>query len=559
MVIMKRTYLIITLLIIAFLDLHSQQTAVSTKNGDEISSTAQESDSYSITVKSSQKENTGFIKNEHSSRAGNPTIGNDISSPAECHDLTIASGASLIIPAGKALTVYGDITNNSGASGIVIESSDAGDGSLIIKSGTTTEATVKRYFTAGEWHLISSPVSNATASVLYDVNVDSWLTEHDESQTGDASWSYITDINTPLTQGKGYAYWIDGTTAQTKTFTGTISGSSFSPAIAFTDASHGYNLVGNPYTCAIDWDTSAWTKTNLENSVWVWDNDYNNGDYRPWNGSTGDLTDGIIPKGQGFFVKANDASPALTIPVEARIHHNQAYYKAGKISELPELKLKVSNGNYGNVAWITFPEQGTESFDNGFDCSKLFGNKNASQLYLGTEEHPLSINALPPLTPDNEKIVPLKLKVAKDMVHQIKVLNINQLDDVKITLEDLKTGYLQDLKENPIYVFDANTEDDINRFAVHFYYSPNSVNNKTHGDNTLKVFAYQNKLYIRSNENIANTPGTLNVYDITGKLKLSKHLDYGTLIIVPFEAATNYYIVQVLRGNHVKTEKIFIQ
>ncbi len=492
-------------------------------------------------------------------RANDPSIDNSISSPAECHDITIASGASITIPEGKALTVYGNITNNAGNAGIIIKSSATGDGSLIIKEGTTTNATIEKYYTAGEWHLITPPVSNATATVLYDANVDSWLSEHNESETGDDSWSYIIDITTPLTQSKGYAYWIDGSTAQIKTYTGTISGNNFSPNVYFTDASHGFNLVGNPYTCAIDWDEGTWTKTNLENSIWIWDNDYNGGDYRPWNGSTGDLSDGIIPEGQGFFVRANASSPALTIPADARVHDDQPFYKSRKKSELPELKLKVHTGNYANVVWITFPDEGTEQFDNGFDCSKLFGNLNASQIYSGTEEHPLSINAMPPLTANEDKIVPLKLKVAQNTAHKLEVLNINNLDDVKITLEDIKTGKLQELTENSVYVFDANINDDVNRFNVHFYYSPNAVDENIENNAGIKIYTYNNRLYIRSNENLATEPGTIKIYDLMGRLITSQHLENGTLLSIPLNINTGNYLVNVTRGNAVKTEKIFIR
>ena len=556
---MIKTYLITILLVFSIANLYSQQTKISTIKDVGISNSEKIRNARANPIKRKDGETHGLIKADHSSRASNPIIENSISSPAECHDLTIASGASITIPAGKALTVYGNITNNAGISGIIVESSGTGDGSLIIKEGTTTDATVEKYYTASEWHLITPPVSNATATVLYDANVDSWLTEHDESQTGDDSWSYIIDISTSLTQGKGYGYWIEGSTAQTKTYSGTISGNSFTPTLYFTDATHGYNLVGNPYTCAIDWDEGSWTKTNLENSIWVWDNDYNGGDYRPWNGSTGDLSDGIIPKGQGFFVRANASSPVLTIPADARVHNDQEFYKSGKKSGLPELKVKVNNGIYGNVAWITFPEEGTELFDNGFDCSKLFGSNNASQIYLGTESHPLSINALPPLVAHEEKIVPLKLKVAKDTVHYLEVLNINNLDDVKITLEDLKTGNLQELTKNTTYIFDANTNDEINRFNIHFYYSPDAVNDISEENTSLKIYAYNNKLYIRSNQKISNESGTLKVYDIMGRLVLSQTLEKGTLISVPLKVNTNYYIVTVIRGNVIKTDKIFIR
>lgn len=38
----------------------------------------------------------------------------------------------------------------------------------------------------------------------------------------------------------------------------------------------GWNLLNNPYCSAIDWDSPSWTKTNVDNAIYVYDriNDY---------------------------------------------------------------------------------------------------------------------------------------------------------------------------------------------------------------------------------------------------------------------------------------------
>ena len=51
-----------------------------------------------------------------------PVVNQDPGSPAVCSNITIASGASLTIAPGKALTVYGTLTNNAGTGGLVIQS-----------------------------------------------------------------------------------------------------------------------------------------------------------------------------------------------------------------------------------------------------------------------------------------------------------------------------------------------------------------------------------------------------------------------------------------------------
>jgi len=83
-----------------------------------------------------------------------------------------------------------------------------------------------------------------------------------------------------------------------------------------TTADSGWNLVGNPYAATIDWDDSDWTKTNIDQTIYVWD--YSSGQFLTWNGLTGDLGDGLIAPFQGFWVKANAAAPSLIVEEEAK-------------------------------------------------------------------------------------------------------------------------------------------------------------------------------------------------------------------------------------------------
>ena len=60
-----------------------------------------------------------------------------------------------------------------------------------------------------------------------------------------------------------------------------------------------YYLAGNPYTRTISWNDIS--KTNLSNVVSVWDNSTIS--WKTWNGSSGDLTNGLIAPFQGFGFK----------------------------------------------------------------------------------------------------------------------------------------------------------------------------------------------------------------------------------------------------------------
>ncbi|MBK7031502.1 MAG: hypothetical protein IPH45_20940 [Bacteroidales bacterium] len=84
----------------------------------------------------------------------------------------------------------------------------------------------------------------------------------------------------------------------------------------------GWNLIGNPFTSAIQWDGMV-TRCGVDGAVYV------------WNGATSilqcrdlaDLPGGIIPLMNGFMVKQCCRWSFVIIPFAARVHSNMPFYK----------------------------------------------------------------------------------------------------------------------------------------------------------------------------------------------------------------------------------------
>ena len=75
-----------------------------------------------------------------------------------------------------------------------------------------------------------------------------------------------------------------------------------------SNGSEKWNFVGNPYPCTINWDASGWTKTNINDAIYIWDATLNSGQggYMSYIGGVG--TDGgseFIPPSQGFFIEVD--------------------------------------------------------------------------------------------------------------------------------------------------------------------------------------------------------------------------------------------------------------
>ncbi|MEX2435129.1 MAG: T9SS type A sorting domain-containing protein, partial [Balneolaceae bacterium] len=163
------------------------------------------------------------------------------------------------------------------------------------------------------------------------------------------------------------------------------------------EADTGWNMVGNPYGAAIDWDHPSWTKTNIDQTIYVWDPNTNQ--YLTWNGSTGDITDGIIAPFQGFWIKANDANPELILSEDAKTFGGSYAGKEVAPQEVPLISINAQySRRYQSTAHFTFSETGSYTLDRE-DAYKLLpppGISDYLEVYsLTNGGERLAINNIP--------------------------------------------------------------------------------------------------------------------------------------------------------------------
>jgi len=141
----------------------------------------------------------------------------DASSPSECDN--IAVNGELIIDAGKAMTIYGELSN---AGTTTIESSSTtNSGSLIVGSASGNHITYNRQMRADDWHYISSPVAGQSIANFLANNSDASIIWAWEELTG--TWPQVTSGN--FIYGQGYN--LEQTEDDGKfSFVGSIAGSS---------------------------------------------------------------------------------------------------------------------------------------------------------------------------------------------------------------------------------------------------------------------------------------------------------------------------------------------
>jgi len=367
------------------------------------------------------------------------------------------------------------------------------------------------------YHFVASPVEETTAGNVFPLSA--YIRTWDEDTQ---MWINLAAGDT-LRSGIGYSAYLAGGSDYIS-FTGQFCNSALEPSLSFNPGGpgnviyDGYNLVGNPYPCGLDWDQGSWVKTGMDAAIAIWS--WENGGYIYWNGTVGDITEGVIPAGQGFFVKANDASPQLTIPLDARVHHSSGVYDTGVVPDL--LKLTVSGSKtYRDHTYIHFRNNASPGYDPEYDALKLEGLLFAPQVCCRDENgNKLAIHTLPAQAGDMS--VEVLFYTGYDGDFSLQAIGTeNFTPETGIFLEDIKTGDLIDLKEQAQYDFTFFTGDDPLRFYVHF----SGLTGVWEDTPVPVVYRSGSELVFQP-----EYPGALlEIFDISGRLLYSEYCGDGDL------------------------------
>jgi hypothetical protein len=224
----------------------------------------------------------------------------------------------------------------------------------------------------------------------------------------------------------------------------------------------GWNLMGNPYASAIDWNlVAAGQYANMDNAVYVRDNTKDA--YKSYVAGVGDLIDGIIPAMQGFFVHANAASPTLYLENTDRVHA-ASFYKSSPVENV--VRLKVSGNERYDETFVRFTDAASTAFDGQLDAYKMYGGSSVPTFYSVAGSDKLSINSLP--MSSMEGTVPLAVEAGASATYTLNLVDNTLPVATYVTLEDKKSGILQRLNDNPAYTFTAAPGEEPNRFVLHF-------------------------------------------------------------------------------------------
>jgi len=478
---------------------------------------------------------------------------------ASSRTFTMNPTSSLTLSPGVKFTINNTAANSCNFNGqnVILKSNSNGTAclgsfnSLGSNLSGATNITVERYIPARRaYRFLASPVTTSNgiddnwqqnthitgAGTGFDIsssNNPSMFTLNPSTQ----SWVAITNTqNENLTQGVGYRLMVRGDrsidlsnnnatpTSATLSATGIhIAGdktfnSGSSPALA--TSTDQYTFTGNPFPSTIDWHTV--TKTNISSTYYTWKAQGGNnskGVYVNYNSNGNTSSDGnvnrYIGSGSSFMVKTENGSPSLLIKESDKTSQAQSDLILGKTTRPNGIRiiLNEEDGLFADGAFI-YQNSNSEDIYDDYDSEKWI-NPGVSLYSLTADAKKVSIQGFKTLM--NDRIVQLGLEKTETKSYK---LIFSEFDNfvADIYLVDNFTHKEINIKNNPVYIFDVNTNEKskaIDRFLILF-------NNVTIGQSKLdqiqQFTLYPNPSIETLNINLISTCNDKYEYKIINKL-----------------------------------------
>ncbi|MBS1680080.1 MAG: T9SS type A sorting domain-containing protein [Bacteroidetes bacterium] len=364
-----------------------------------------------------------------------------------------------------------------------------------------------------------SGASNTSSSMQQYTETTTTDTNGDSQVTLDDGWAdFPVSTNTEsFTTGQGYSIFIFGADSETNgadlwSLRGPIHSGNISLPVTYTDkgsgvANNGWNLVGNPYPSTIDWTTA--TLTNVDDAIYF--DDYSTATPVFVSYVAGVSTNNFnsipanyIAAGQGFWVKANAASPSIQLTESSKVNTvlvpglQSAFYRQAAPTNL--IRVTLNSDNQKDETVIYFSDSTTADFDKKYDALKRrnqYWYLNLSSVSAKNENY--AINGLP--FHDCAMNMALDVSDVATGTYSLSFSDYAGLpSSMTIQLKDNYTNSTTDIRTNQTYSFsvDQNTAATFgaSRFSLMFSYQggvvPITTQNSSVCDSTQAKITIQN-------------------------------------------------------------------
>lgn len=240
----------------------------------------------------------------------------------------------------------------------------------------------------------------------YAMNSIRW---YNETLAGGSNSGYVgvSNVDHPISDRRGYFVYVNAGTHHLD-LTGNIIHGDVNLPVTFTDtgdsSADGWNLVANPYPSAINWESSGWNRTNMDDAVYIWNAEL--GKYSSYvNGVGNNGGSPIIPSSQSFFVMANAASPQLGVTESVKTLDQGMFRTAQERSGV--LTITLSGNGSSDETTLVWESSATAHFDRNYDAYKLAPPFMSSLMLATSDERSTRYSIQSRSDYNSEQIIPL--------------------------------------------------------------------------------------------------------------------------------------------------------
>ncbi len=248
---------------------------------------------------------------------------------------------------------------------------------------------------------------------------------------------------------------------------------------------NGYNLISNPYPFSIDWNAiSGWSRTNIQDAIWIWDPNQNNGNgnYLVYSDGIGDDISEIAPF-QAFWVRATASNPSIIVTEDIASSVSASLLKDERVTT-EYLRVSVSLDTFSDQLYFRF----NDSHDRSSIAELAPISDQFLSLYTKSKEGNIAIQNLP--IEIEEVVFPLTIESSSTGLATITIEHIGGIDETytfELLDDDIKKT--TSISESETYKFVLNTN---HKTFKLFIRNQTVVKSENPIDIPSKVSLYQN-------------------------------------------------------------------
>jgi len=499
-------------------------------------------------------------------------------------DLTVNSGGSVRVKPNFPVTVKKKIKNNGTAASFVVES----DANLIQTDNVTNEGDiqVQRSVTdinnaaavAIDYVYWSSPVTGQTIKGTNGFSPNTPANGYLQYNESNDKFAVTNDATFQI--GKGYAIRAEtGINGYSKTyqFNGVPNNGNLQyQNLKWTDANHGFNLVGNPYPSNLDFDLLFQLNlTKMYSTVWFWTNNsytaaqvgsgYNGNNYAVYNGTGGSpatynpespfngsvIPNGKIKVGQAFIIQSKEGGKdqPLDFSNNIRVTDDGNFYQKSNSKNRFWMTM-TSPSNLVNTILVGYIEGATNNYETDFDGELFAVGSDSFYSILGSKKLAIQGKANQFSADD---VVVLGNAFATDGTYKIKLQTAEGIfeNNQKIYLRDKVLNQYFDLTNNETYTFTAGKGTNNTRFEI-VYKSSETLAADNNKKSEFQVYRNGENFVIQSSGKLGN----VELYDAGGRLLFQLYSKEKNAVINANNLPSGIYIIKTENSGNIRTKKV---